>query len=340
MPEPEPTEPSIEEAESLTQEAFAALEAGHYDLVLELTAQLRALQFSSVFEIEALLYLDQNQPMRALQILDEGTQAVPDLWLLWQLKGNVLSDLKRFDDALESYDRALPLEGADIGSLRLNRATAMWRDGRVKAALREVEANDDNTDEANVHLRWRLEAVRLGLWGELGRCDEVEARAAALFEEQQDLEVESDEAGEISVAFSQIGWALMGCEKTEMAGDWAQSALEVDRSNGQALLLARDTTPDLPVADKTFQVMLEGRWQDNETGEKPLGFFTTLYLVAADAEAAQLQALLFESPRWEHPLKVEECEPIGDCELQPCCIYAVEGYNFYPLGVEDDEDDQ
>ena len=326
MSDPNSTEPSLQHAEQLTQEAFAALEAGHYDRVTELTAELRALQFSSAFEIEALFYLDQNQPVRALQILEEGTESVPDLWLLWQLRGNVLSDLKRFDEALDCYDSALPLEGADAVSLRLNRATALWRQGRVKAALREVEATE--IAGANLDLRWRLEALQLGLWAELGRCDEAGARAAALFEEQRDLEVEPEEAGQLSLAFSQIGWALMGCQAPESAGDWARAALEIDRANGQALLLARDTTPDLPFADRTFRVTLRGQLED---ADQPTGFFTTLAIVAPDADVAQQLALDFESPRWETPLRVEEISRTGACEPQPSCVYEAQGYILFPL---------
>ena len=323
------------QAEQLTQDAFAALEAGHYDRVLELTAQLRALKFSSCFEIEALLHLDQNQPVRALQILDEGTGAVPDLWLLWQLKGNVLSDLKRFDEALQAYDAALPLEGADAGSLRLNRATALWRQGRAKAALREVEAAP--LENQNLDVRWRLEALQLGLWAELKRCDEVKARAQTLYQEQEDLEVEPDEAGQLSVAFSQIGWALLGCENGDGARAWAGAALEVDRTNTQALLLRRDSAPDLPQADKTFRVMLAGQAED-ENGEV-LGFYTPLQIVAPDAERAQKLALEFESPRWQTPIRVEECARTGVCERQPSCVYQVDGYFFFPLDEENGEDE-
>lgn len=323
---------SLEEAEALTQEAFAALEAGHYDRVLELTAQLRALQFSSYFEIEALLYLDQNQPGRALQILDEGTQVVPDLWLLWQLRGNVLSDLKRFDDALESYDKASPLEGADVSSLRLNRATAMWRDGRAKAALREIEGIGLVRDTDALDLRWRLNALLLGLWADLGRCDEAKEFAARLWQEQLALEVDPEQAGQLSLAFSQIGWALRGCGQNQSARDWADAALGIDRSNGQALLLKRDATPDLPLADQIFRVMLRGTVQGED---EALGFYTTIYVVASDVSRAEKMALEFETFYWEAPLEVEESERLGGCDLQPSCVYRVDGRVFYPLDADE-----
>lgn len=324
------SEQSTEQAEQLTEEAFAALEMGHYDRVLELTSELRALEFSSCFEIEALLYLDQNQLARALQVLDEGTQAVPDLWLLWQLKGNVLSDLKRFDEALESYDAALPLEGADATSLRFNRATALWRDGRVKAALREVEEYE--IADAKLDLRWRIEATQLGLWAALERGDDVAARADALFAEQEDLEIEIEEAGQLSMAFSQIGWALMDCKDSERAARWADAALEIDRTNGQALLLRRDTTPDLPLATKTFRVELQGRLQGGVRSQDEMsGVELTLQVVAPNAEIAQQLALELETPHWEFPLRVENCERIGVCDSQPICVYQVDEPCFYPL---------
>ena len=320
--------PSTEAAEQLTDDAFAALEAGRAAEVAEICARLRAMNYSSFFEIEALLYLDQGQPLQALEILEEGNREVPDLWLLWQLRGNILSDAGQFEEALDCYERALPIEGADRDSLYLNRATALWRDGRAPLALQEVEATDETRDDAPTGLRWRLEALHLNLWGELGRCDEANARAAELFAEQQDLELDADEAAETSVAFSQIGWAMLGCGQSEPARAWARAALEIDRINGQALLLARDATPDLPFADQTFRVVLAGRLEDED---EPTGFFTTISVIAPDAARARELALAFESPRWESAVRVEDCARIGSCESQPSCVYEVQGYISLPL---------
>ena len=313
-------------AQQLTEEAFAALEAGEGARVAQICAELRVMHYSSCFEIEALLALDQNQPAQALETLDEGLEAVPDLWQLWQLKGNILSDGGQFEAALQAYERAAEIEDADKNALCLNRATAMWREGRAKAALREIEAHEFK--DAALDLSWRRDALQLGLWADLGRCDEVQTRAAVLFADQEDLELEPEDAAPVSVAFSQIGWALHGCKQLPNARAWADAALEIDRTNSQALLLRREATPNLPLADKTFRVILSGQIEaDGET----MGFYTPLCAVAADGDGAQQLALEFEAPRHESPLKVEEIERIGVCERQPICVYQVESYFLFAL---------
>ena len=177
-------------------------------------------------------------------------------------------------------------------------------------------------------MAWRKDSFQLKFCAELKRCYEFGQRAAQLFSQQEDLELEPDEAAQVSVAFSQIGWALKGCEQLEGARNWADAALEIDRTNGQALLLRREATPGLPLADKTFRVMLTGEIEDE--GEIK-GFYTPLLAVAADADGAQKLALEFESAYHETPVTVEEIERIGVCERQPICVYQVDAYFLFPL---------
>ena len=321
-------EAAARQAEELTAEAFEALENGQGVRVAEICAELRVMHYSSCFEIEALLALDQGLPTRALEVLDEGLGVVPDLWQLWQLRGNILSDGGQWDAALESYQRALAIEDADVNSLRLNRATALWRAQKIDEALNEVARTDGNSREMSVSLGWRLQAIRLALWGEQNRCDEVTERAAQLWEDQEEVEIDEDEAAPLSVAFSQIGWALFGCEQIELARDWAKAALEVDRANGQALLLTREATPNLPLGQATFRVVLRGQTQ---TEDGPTGWITTLLAIAPDVAVAEQLAIEFEAPRWDANVTVEESERIGSCDAQPSCIYEVDGYVLVPL---------
>ncbi len=323
---------AAQHAQQLTEEAFTALEEGRGARVAEICAELRVMHYSSCFEIEALLALDQGLPARALEVLDEGLQVVPELWQLWQLRGNILSDGGQWDEALESYERALPLDGADTNSLRLNRATALWRMEQLDEALEEISQTDGTVQDATVSLCGRLQAVRVALWAEQGQCDEAAERAAELWDEQQELEVDEEEAAPLSVAFSQIGWALLRCGQPQRARDWAKAALEVDRTNGQALLLARESTPDLPLGEATFRVVLAGQTEgDEENEDGPTGFYTTLLAVAPDEAIAQQLAIEFEAPRWESKVEVEESGRIGACDSQPSCIYEVQGYVLFPL---------
>lgn len=323
-------EEAARQAEELTAQAFEALENGQGTRVAEICADLRVMHYSSCFEIEALLALDQGLPSRALEVLNEGLGVVPDLWQLWQLRGNILSDGGKWDEALESYKRALELDGADVNSLRLNRATALWRSQKIEEALNEVARTDGSSREMSVSLFWRLQAVRLALWSESNRCDEVEERAAQLWDDQEELEIDEDEAPPLSVAFSQIGWAQFNCGQIERAREWAGAALEVDRANGQALLLTRESTPNLPLGEQMFRVVLRGQ---TETEDGPTGFTTTILAIAPDVAAAEQLAIEFEAPRWDAKVEVKESERerIGSCDSQPSCIYEVGGYVLVPL---------
>ena len=55
-------EEAARQAEELTAEAFEALENGQGTRVAEICAELRVMHYSSCFEIEALLALDQGLP--------------------------------------------------------------------------------------------------------------------------------------------------------------------------------------------------------------------------------------------------------------------------------------
>ncbi len=230
---------SMEEAESLTFAAYDALENDEYERALELSAQLRAMEYSSCFVIEGLVYRQRGEFEAALERLEEATRNVPDLWILWQLKGDTLFDLERFDEAFEAFDHALALEDedAEVFELRLNSATALWRAKRFDQALRQIAETDDSIDEASLLMRWRLEGVRVSLWSELERCEEVETRAAQLWDEQIDLEIDEDEAPDFAIALAHIGWALFYCQNSEGARKWVNVALEVDEDNAQAQLL-------------------------------------------------------------------------------------------------------
>ena len=239
-----------------------------------------------------------------------------------------MSDGGQWEEALDSYKRALALEDADVNSLRLNRATALWRAQKIEEALNEIARTDGNSKEMSVSLGWRLQATRLAMWAESGRCDEVTERAAGLWEDQEEVEIDEDEAAPLSVAFSQIGWALFNCEQPELARDWAKAALEVDRANGQALLLTREATPNLPLGTATFSVDLRGQ---TETEDGLTGWLTTLLAIAPDVAVAEQLAIEFEAPRWDKNVEVESSERIGSCEAQPSCIYEVQGYVLVPL---------
>jgi tetratricopeptide (TPR) repeat protein len=111
--------------------------------------ELHSLRYSGAFEIDALVALARDDLPAAERHLEKGLEVAPGVWGLWQLLGNVRSDLGRFDDAADAYREALTCEGASAESIRLNCAILDMRRGRIEVArdtlaalLDEVDAGD------------------------------------------------------------------------------------------------------------------------------------------------------------------------------------------------------
>jgi len=89
---------------------------------IKIAGQLEKLRFSSAFEIAAQAYSGLENLEKAVSILERGVNLAPDVWLNWQLLGNYLSDLQRFEDAASAYQNALKCPKAQAGSIQLNQA--------------------------------------------------------------------------------------------------------------------------------------------------------------------------------------------------------------------------
>lgn len=169
-------------AEELTERAFDAFNEGDLEGAEALAAQLLALSYSSYFEIQALIHLERDEPESALEVLREGVEKAPFVWRLWQLLGNTLSDNDDFKGAMRCYQEALQLD-LDVGdnaSVQFNRATLLSRMDYSTEALDVLRELDITISEAPLGLQWRVEVLRLGIFADLGRCEEVLAHSEVL----------------------------------------------------------------------------------------------------------------------------------------------------------------
>ena len=83
------------------------LNDGDAEAALEVAAQLEELRYTASFEIAALAYGQLGDLDAAVGVLTRGVDLAPDVGLNWQLLGNYLSDLERFDEAVSAYESAL-----------------------------------------------------------------------------------------------------------------------------------------------------------------------------------------------------------------------------------------
>lgn len=128
-----------ETARRLEAEAFEAIEAGDWDAAEARAGELLAMGWSGGFEVRALAAQGRGDVEGAARVLEDGVEKAPGACPLWLLLGNVRSDLGRFDEALDAFDRALSCEGSDAASVRFNRAIAEHRRGEPGAALRDLD---------------------------------------------------------------------------------------------------------------------------------------------------------------------------------------------------------
>lgn len=123
----------------LEREAYEALEAGEWSEADARAQKLLALGWSGGFEIAALAARGRGDAEAAARALEEGVEKAPAAWPLWHLLAVVRSDLGRYDDALDAFERALACEGSDAIAIRFNRAIAQHRRGDPGAALDDLE---------------------------------------------------------------------------------------------------------------------------------------------------------------------------------------------------------
>lgn len=128
-----------DEARAMHDEALARIDEGDLAGAEALAQRLEAMGWSGCFEIQALARRKGGDREGALAVLDRGIEQAPELWLLHQLRGNVLDELGRANDAIAAYDAALRCDGVSAGSVRYNRAVARLRAGDPGGALADAE---------------------------------------------------------------------------------------------------------------------------------------------------------------------------------------------------------
>jgi len=128
-----------DEASRLEAQGHRQIEAGDLGAAQRTADALLAMRWSGGFAIEALALASAGDLEAAVAGLEAGVARAPDAWALWQLLGNLRSDLGRLDDAIAAFDRALRCEGASQIAIGFNRAVVHHRADRFGEALADLE---------------------------------------------------------------------------------------------------------------------------------------------------------------------------------------------------------
>src|SRR5262245_60503673 len=106
-----------DEAKRLHDEGLACLDDGDLDGAIARGEKLVSVGWSGGYELLALGRRKKGDTRGALAALEEAKANAPTVWALSQLRGNVLDELGRSEEAVAAYDDALAAPGAWRGSV-------------------------------------------------------------------------------------------------------------------------------------------------------------------------------------------------------------------------------
>lgn len=317
-----------ETVDAMTEKGLDLVASGEFEEAIRIGLQLQERRHSSAFEILALAYAGLNDTPKAVEVLEEGVAKVPSIWRLWQLLGNYRSDLGRYVEADEAYDRAVQCPEADLSSIYLNRGICLARQGRFEEAGTEL---DRATDPG---LRFRVETQRIEILRNLGRYDEAISRGEAIL---KDAAVAETEPQVLSAIMTELGHAYwLGRKDAEHAVTMAMEALARSPSSEDALWLIREVEGTRSPTAKYYRMMIEGDWPEPDEEGRELGFFATFDIVADSPDEALEYARHFEGQDVRVSLRMDECKELEARPNGPKGIYRYTPHYLFPKGQDED----
>jgi tetratricopeptide (TPR) repeat protein len=305
----------------LAAEGYRHLEEGNAEEALAVATKLEGMQFTAAFEIAALAQVQLGDLGAAVTTLERGLEIAPGVWINWQLLGNYLSDLERFDEAARAYEKALACADVHESSIRLNQAILAKRQDLNDQALAFV---DQVTDP---DLAIRAAGVRVDALAGAGRPDEaLRAGEAAL------SGCESDDAESLGYLAASMVRARrhQGASAQEIFGLALAALDEHDRSNPGLLALIRDADNQYSATAKYFRLTIDAKIPFTD----PRYVQTKGYVVNYDVVADSLEEALDFVRRMEAPvhsgnLLVDEHEVLVDPSQDPKGVYKRTARHYY-----------
>jgi tetratricopeptide (TPR) repeat protein len=320
---------SLAEVKRLADKGYELLRDEDYEAARDIAAQLEDLRYSAAFEIGAQAQAGLGDLDKAVEILERGVSKAPTVWLLWHLLGNYRSDLGRFDEAADAYDRALQCDGVHKDWVFLNQGIMFGRRGEHAKALDQLNMVKDPDLDLVV-----ASSLLPALDG-LGRSQE------ALSVAQQHLHKKADnERDARALAFIAYWHCRLrlshGEEKDEVRSE-AMDAIAEFGPDEDLLALVRDIDEQYSAASKYYRLLVHAALpQNHELRREVQGYFIKYDVVAETPEEALGFVREFENAEFPAAeLRIEEAEQLEDRPEDPKGVYHFTGRNFY-----EDEDDE
>jgi len=309
-------------AEELSADGFECLKSAEYKKALKIAAQLEKIRFSACFEIGAQAHAGLGNVEKAVRVLERGVKLAPDVWLNWQLLGNYLSDLDRFEEAEKAYREALNCSNASTRYIRLNQAVLANRQNKFNDALLIL----DKIDEKELGLE-KSEARFYSLLG-LNRIDEAINLADRILKKTPDEDSNLELFGRIAAALGRL--RLKQGKPKEEVRKWSAEALKTYGYSDRLLTLIRDIDELYSETAKYYRLQIHGRIPPTSPRYSwARGFYTTCDVVADNSAEALSFIREFEDEDVQGNLFIEEEKIVEPRPNDFKGVYWHTGYTFY-----------
>lgn len=278
------------------------------------------------YRIAAQAYAGVDEWDKAIHILREGIDAMPDEWHLWLQLGNFLSDKEDFQGAMDAYEKAIACPGVQTDWIRINQAVLMFRQGEVEESLNTLQQVTDPEVLSDAF------ALQLNLLDQLGQ------HALIIELAKEELEhIPSPEDEEAASTLSRICATIAtACwyEEKEQAEilHYLRQSIVYDRSNPDAAWLFREMDPQFSDSPIYFELVVQGTLVAEEVSEElESQTFLTTYGVVADSEEEALNYIkTFEIDAIDKKsLRIVSQETEAADTEDAKGIYVVGGFGFF-----------
>ncbi len=275
-----PNDDLKQRTEALTARAHKHLHNKEFQEALDVARQLEELRFSAAFEIAALAHDGMGERDEAVKVLQRGVEVAPEVWSNWQLLGNLLSDLDRFEEAEAAYDQALQCGEVWADSVWLNQAVLASRREQFDAALELLEQVDDP------ELRIHATEHRINILRRLERMDEAAAMAETVLAEEQANEVDVDALVRTAALLGRIRLE-QGHDRNEIRQRILKWMELYRRACNPLMALLRDVDGLWSDKARSFKLTLNVTFpEDHLLRAESAGFYLVCDVVADDADEA------------------------------------------------------
>ncbi|MEL6625080.1 MAG: hypothetical protein AAFO96_12150 [Bacteroidota bacterium] len=313
----------------LVEEGWRTLEDEAYDEAREIAEQLLSYEAEEGYALMGQVLLAEEGPAAAVAYMKEGIANYPESWRLLLEMGKIYAQTGEIETAMLVFDEAETKESAEKHWIDFYRALTYLNQEMpdVEEALNIFQGID--------HEDLIIEAFRqqMMILTAIQRYDLVMELA------NEDLSVlplpqtpEEEEAfSQILTYIAQAFW--FDKDDEEEARKYLRAALDIERTNIEALDLLRSLNPVYSEESQFYSLLVEGEWVNpaEEEGEEDDVFaFVTNYAIVADsAEEAMTIVKDFEREEVRRDsLQVLDVEVEPNDEEDPKGIYFVTPFVF------------